>query len=556
MFVRKWTSGRGRHAVATSEKGHVYVSEHGLSDVRDESARTGPRVEKFSTAGNLLATLRNDSMCLPEAIAVRANSSEPEAEDVFVLDASDVAVLKFRVCGAKVELVNRIHCDALCTPAGLALHRDRLVITDAETHQVHVLSMEGRLHTSFGSEGVGPGQFAAPSGVAVCASRGEIFVCDTGNDRIQVFRMNGDFVRSWGASGESNGFFRRPVSVAISESLGVVAIADRDNNRIQAFDSVTLGRLVWVISAHIEKPSAIAFDIDDDVLVADAHGAQWFAPPGDGDSSSSEEEENVAENDEEQADVEACQDPLLLEERLIELRIIRKDLERSLPDMRHQVADLEQLASKRKRQAQRLEETLDGSIVDVPQLSERCQGLRDQVEACEGEITRMAAEHKLRLIQMSEDKAKIAAALSKASMELESLRHQIGRAHLRNKLAEEHVEGNREDTEELMTLRQTFASLGGEEKLVRLAFASVLAQGQHDLDCEQVLHALRFCAQFVIGKSDAVRSLTLGDVEQYVSLVTQADTSTDPLRLNFAGFREAFYDLHKPRTTFGKEQRS
>lgn len=62
--------------------------------------------------------------------------------------------------------------------------------------RVHVFSPDGRLMTSFGEPGTGPGQFKIPHGVAVLAD-GRVLVADRENDRIQVFEPIGAFIEEW-----------------------------------------------------------------------------------------------------------------------------------------------------------------------------------------------------------------------------------------------------------------------------------------------------------------------------------------------------------------------
>jgi hypothetical protein len=58
------------------------------------------------------------------------------------------------------------------------------------------LSSGGEFIQLWGSEGVLPGQFASPRGIAVDAND-NIYVVDSGNNRIQIFDTDGRFVRSW-----------------------------------------------------------------------------------------------------------------------------------------------------------------------------------------------------------------------------------------------------------------------------------------------------------------------------------------------------------------------
>src|SRR5438477_4999267 len=58
-----------------------------------------------------------------------------------------------------------------------------------------------RLIQSFGKEGTGPGDFAAPTGIAL-DSKGNLYVADVFNHRIEVFDGGkGKFIRAFGTEG-------------------------------------------------------------------------------------------------------------------------------------------------------------------------------------------------------------------------------------------------------------------------------------------------------------------------------------------------------------------
>jgi hypothetical protein len=62
--------------------------------------------------------------------------------------------------------------------------------------RVHRFAADGRLIQSWGSPGVGPGQFHVPHGIEV-APDGRVLVADRENDRIQVFGPLGEFLEQW-----------------------------------------------------------------------------------------------------------------------------------------------------------------------------------------------------------------------------------------------------------------------------------------------------------------------------------------------------------------------
>ena len=74
-------------------------------------------------------------------------------------------------------------------PSGVTVTGDgKIIVTDWITHQVHVLSQDGKLLRSIGSRGNKPGEFNGPRGV-VCTREGGIMVVDQGNDRVQLFNF-------------------------------------------------------------------------------------------------------------------------------------------------------------------------------------------------------------------------------------------------------------------------------------------------------------------------------------------------------------------------------
>ena len=60
-----------------------------------------------------------------------------------------------------------------------------------------VFSQDGQLVRTIGSRGCGPGEFSAPTGVAVSPD-GELYVSDQLNHRVQVLTLQGVHIREFG----------------------------------------------------------------------------------------------------------------------------------------------------------------------------------------------------------------------------------------------------------------------------------------------------------------------------------------------------------------------
>jgi DNA-binding beta-propeller fold protein YncE len=54
-------------------------------------------------------------------------------------------------------------------------------------HRLQIVTLDGRLVKTIGSEGSGDGQLSFPESVAVTPNTGYIVVSDLSNNRIQVF---------------------------------------------------------------------------------------------------------------------------------------------------------------------------------------------------------------------------------------------------------------------------------------------------------------------------------------------------------------------------------
>ena len=87
-------------------------------------------------------------------------------------------------------------------------------ITDSANKNVSEFSSTGAFIDTFGSYGIGNGQFTGVQGIAVNAI-GNAWVVDAGNNRVQEFSSGGAYLSQFGTTGSGNGQFFSPGAIVI-----------------------------------------------------------------------------------------------------------------------------------------------------------------------------------------------------------------------------------------------------------------------------------------------------------------------------------------------------
>ena len=187
----------------------------------------------------------------------------------FVADSGLGKVLAFDHRGRRLFEI----AESLERPAGLAVNGDRLYVADAKLHRILAFDLQGRLLHQFGERGTAPGQFNAPTHLAV-DDLGHIYVTDALNFRVQVFDPQGGVLAVIGSAGDASGHFSRPKGVAV-DSFGHVYVVDALFDNVQGFDGEGRFLLHWGESGSAPGefwlPAGIAVDNDDRIYVADAY---------------------------------------------------------------------------------------------------------------------------------------------------------------------------------------------------------------------------------------------------------------------------------------------
>jgi DNA-binding beta-propeller fold protein YncE len=150
----------------------VFVRPHGITIGPDDAVYctddTDHSVRKFTPDGELLLTL-----------GTRGRASDT--------GATSMDYRTIRRAGPPFHYPTNL----AISPAG-----DLYVSDGYGNARVHRFSADGRLVSSWGEPGAGPGQFHVPHGIAIDRD-GIVYVADRENSRIQLFSPEGDFLREW-----------------------------------------------------------------------------------------------------------------------------------------------------------------------------------------------------------------------------------------------------------------------------------------------------------------------------------------------------------------------
>lgn len=191
------------------ESGRILVTDMGRSGVFVFDEKAG----KLSVWGKAVGVT---DFVSPVGIAVG-----PDGQ-VFVADPELALVARLDRDGNTLAPIGK---GQLQRPTGLAYEprSRRLFVCDTQAHQVKVFDLEGKLLSTIGDHGEGPGQFNYPTHIAVLHEK--LYVSDTLNARVQVISTStGRYLGTVGKRGLFLGNLVRPKGIASDSEHNIYVI--------------------------------------------------------------------------------------------------------------------------------------------------------------------------------------------------------------------------------------------------------------------------------------------------------------------------------------------
>jgi DNA-binding beta-propeller fold protein YncE len=252
-------SGKGQfdnpHGLALDTTGNIFVAD-----------TDNGRIEKFSPRGTFITSIKQFEA--PNGIVV------DRAGNIYVAEIGSKH--RVRKLGPDGTFIAE-WAPALYGPRKMAIGPDDSVyVVDSGRNRIVKFSPDGRVLTTWGSEGSGDGQFRGLTSVAIDSANKRAYVADAMNGRIQVFDLDGKYLAKWSVPGwgQSHGY----EDLAIDSQTGQLYASSAHMDSILVFNlqGDRLGTLAPMPPNKLEGPSALAL-AKDKLFVLNAGSARVSA---------------------------------------------------------------------------------------------------------------------------------------------------------------------------------------------------------------------------------------------------------------------------------------
>jgi DNA-binding beta-propeller fold protein YncE len=246
--------------LAADAKGNLFVADTKNSRIQVFDGN-GQFVREFGTKGP-----GDGQFNEPCGLAVDAQG------DVWVADTWNQRIVHTTADGKWIgSFVDSEH--GFFGPRAVVVTRERVYVADTGNKRIVRFDLKGNKLSEWGGNGMGPGQFVEPVGLAADAA-GNITVADTGNHRVQVFDADGKFLRQFPAFGWKD-FYTEPY-IAIGPSDTIFA-TDSVAGRVVQYESSGALKRSWKADKDFKQPTGIVIDSFGRLTVSDRGTNRLFS---------------------------------------------------------------------------------------------------------------------------------------------------------------------------------------------------------------------------------------------------------------------------------------
>ena len=185
------------------------------------------RIVRYSSSGDAIGSFGEGVLSRPTGLVRDAGSKR-----TYVVDTRSHDIKVFDDTGDLLDVIGHRGTGPgeFNAPTHIALNDNRLFVTDTLNARVQVLDLDGDPLSVIGKRGLYIGNLTRPKGVTIDAD-GNVYVVESYYDHLLVFNQQGEFLLPIGGTGNEIGRFFLPSGVWTDDS-GRVYVADMYNARV------------------------------------------------------------------------------------------------------------------------------------------------------------------------------------------------------------------------------------------------------------------------------------------------------------------------------------
>ena len=214
-----------------ADRGNSLISPIGITTGAAQSILVADselkRVLRYSANGDVLGSFGEGLLTRPTGLV-----RDPVNQRIYVVDTPEHNIKVFDDQGDLVDVIGHRGSGPgeFNAPTHIALSANRLFVTDTLNARVQVLALDGEPASMIGRRGLYLGNLTRPKGVTIDAD-GNVYIVESYYDHLLIFDRQGRFLLPIGGTGNAIGQFFLPSGVW-NDDLGRIYVADMYNGRV------------------------------------------------------------------------------------------------------------------------------------------------------------------------------------------------------------------------------------------------------------------------------------------------------------------------------------